>query len=163
MVMVLIGILGAVAMSRFFDRSSVDVRTFSDQTLAMLRYGQKMAIAQNRPVYVRLNGASIALCFDSACSVTVPAPGAGNDASAATLAACGGTAHWFCAAPDASVRYASAPATPWFYFNALGKPYAAADAPGAVDSSFAALAIQIRRSSESQTVFVEIETGYVHQ
>lgn len=162
MVLVLIGILGTVAVSRFFDRSSVNVHTFADQTLALLRYGQKMAIAQNRPVYVRLNGHSIALCFDAACSVTVAEPG-GNDASATTMAACGADTHWFCAAPDVGVSYVATPATPWFYFSALGKPYAAVDAVNAVNSSFAALALKIQRSTEMATVFVEIETGYVHQ
>lgn len=161
-VLVLIGILGAVASSRFIGRESFDARAYTDQTLSMLRFAQKVAIAQNRQVFVRLDGASIALCFDSACATRVLAPG-GNGASTETLAACSGDTSWYCEAPPNGAAYSSTPATALFSFSALGKPFAAADVAASGDSTFATLALEIRRSAERQTLFVEMETGHVHQ
>ena len=69
-VIVIMGIMGAVAASRYFDRSSFDASAYTEQVRAMLRYGQKVAIAQNRPVFVRLDGSSVALCFTSSCTET---------------------------------------------------------------------------------------------
>jgi MSHA pilin protein MshC len=167
-VLVLTGILGAVASSRLIGRESFDARAYTDQTLSMLRFAQKVAIAQNRRVFVRLDGASIALCFDDACATRVLAPG-GNGASKETLAACSGDKTWHCEAPPTGARYALTPpapyaSQPYFYFSALGKPYAAADAAfPAGDSTFAGLRLEIQRSGERQTLFVEMETGHVHQ
>jgi hypothetical protein len=50
-----------------------------------------------------------------------------------------------------------------FYFSALGRPYAATDTDPAGDSTFSKLELQIRRGGESQPVYVEEDTGYVHQ
>lgn len=79
-VMVIIGVLAVAAMPRFFERSTFDSRAFSDQTLAILRYAQKTAIAQRRPVCVAFSGAgvvpasvtlTISQAFGGACSVGV--------------------------------------------------------------------------------------------
>lgn len=51
-IMVIIGILGAVAVPRFFDRGTFDSRGFHDQVISALRYAQKAAIAQRRLVCV---------------------------------------------------------------------------------------------------------------
>lgn len=51
-VMVIIGILAAVTIPRFFDRNTFDTRGFYDQTISTLRYAQKTAIAQRRLVCV---------------------------------------------------------------------------------------------------------------
>ena len=164
-VLVLTGILGAVASSRFIGRESFDIRAYTDQTLATLRFAQKVAITQNRPVFVRLNGASIALCFDAACTVRVLAPG-GNSASSETLAACASDKTWYCEAPPAATTYALSPAlnasNPYFFFSALGKPYAASDGSTG-DGSFATLTLTLQRGGELQKLYVEQDTGYVHQ
>jgi MSHA pilin protein MshC len=170
-VLVLIGILGAVASSRFIGRESFDARAYADQTLALLRFAQKSAIAQNRRVFVRLDGASVALCFDDvSCTTRVLAPG-GNSASARTLAACAEDKTWFCEALPAAMSTTLEPAAPyvgrpWFYFSALGKPYAALDVdavPASSDATFVTLALHIQRGSQWQTLFVESETGYAHR
>jgi MSHA pilin protein MshC len=168
-VMIIIGILSAVGLARFIDRKSFDADEFVGQAKSMLRYGQKVAIAQNRPVYVRLNGASIALCFDSACASAnrVQAPGGTNTGSSATLAACSNDSKWQCEAVPANVSYTLAPSAPYtgannfFYFDALGKPYAAADATTSATSTFAPLTISISADS-TRSIVVEQETGYVH-
>lgn len=155
MMMVLIGVLAVVAMPRFIDRLTFDELTFFDQTKSMLRYAQKLAVAQNRQVYVRLNGSSIALCYDAACGNRV-APASGNGSGAT---ACAGDTNWFCEAPPNGVSYTSGSAL--FYFSAQGKPYNSGDTEP--NSSFTGqLSITITSNGSSRTIFVEQETGYVH-
>lgn len=164
-VIVLIGILGAIGAGRFFDSKPFDALEFADQTKAMLRYGQKVAIAQNRPVYVRLVNNSIALCFDAACSsYVIPASGA-NSGSTATLAACSAQTKWYCESAPRNMSYALAPALTlnnYFYFNALGKPYAAIDTVGQLNSTFSRLVMTISGDNVARTVTIEPETGYVY-
>ncbi|WP_395012151.1 Tfp pilus assembly protein FimT/FimU [Undibacterium sp.] len=52
MVMVILGILSAIALPRFNGRVEYDSRGFFDQTQNMIRYAQKTAIGQRRPVWV---------------------------------------------------------------------------------------------------------------
>ena len=73
-VIVIIGILSVVALPRFFDRSAYDARGFADQTQSMVRYGQKVAIAQRTNVFVVVSAGAVALCYDAACSSAVPSP-----------------------------------------------------------------------------------------
>jgi MSHA pilin protein MshC len=63
MVMVLIGVLAAYAVPKF-DKSGFDARGFHDETLALLRYAQKTAIAQRRTVCVTLNATGVTLSMD---------------------------------------------------------------------------------------------------
>lgn len=155
MIMILLGVLAVVAMPRMFDRLTFDELAFFDQTKSMLRYAQKLAVAQNRPVYVRLNGSSVALCYDAACSSRVaPASGSGTGAIA-----CSSDSNWFCEAPPNGVSYTSGNAL--FYYSAQGKPYNPGDTEP--NSTFTGqLSITITSSGSSRTIFVEQETGYVH-
>src|ERR1700756_2928760 len=57
MVIVITGIVASFAVGRFFDRKGFEADIIVDRTKGMLRYAQKLAIAQNRPVFVRLDGA----------------------------------------------------------------------------------------------------------
>jgi MSHA pilin protein MshC len=158
-VMVLIGILGAVGAARFFERTGFDADAFTEQTRAMLRYAQKAAIAQNRPVYVRLAGSAVALCFDKnapcAPGNQVPAPSGNNSGSAATIAACGSQA-WYCEARPAGVTLVLPVGTSYVSFDALGRP---SNDAGAVASG--GLAINISGDGIGRAVSVAQETGYV--
>ncbi len=58
--MIIIGILAAVALPRFFQRSTFESRAFYDQTLAILRYAQKTAVAQRRMVCVAFSDLNVA-------------------------------------------------------------------------------------------------------
>jgi MSHA pilin protein MshC len=160
-VIIVVGILGAVAAGRFLGRSSFDSVAYADQAAALLRYAQKVAVAQNRNVYVRVDAAGIALCYQSACGAgnRVLAPGTGNSGSAATVAACANDATWACEAPPAQVRVTPVAS---FYFDALGKPFAAADIAPTPVSTFAKLDVVVRASESVRTISVEMETGYVH-
>jgi MSHA pilin protein MshC len=161
-VMILIGVLGAIASARFFNRSGFDVPAFADQAEAALRFAQKEAIAQNRPVYVRLDGASISLCYDtsSPCSQLqrVVAPfSVSTDSTYCTAS------NWYCVRGPANVTYKvargsgnlSLPIT--MAFDALGRPLDAA-----LVQLSAATTVSVAAGSESATVTVEPDTGYVH-
>ena len=167
-VIVLIGVLGGVAATRYFDRQSFDSDQFTDQAKGMLRYAQKVAVAQNRPVFVRLDGASIALCFDATCSAAnrLAAPGAANSGSSATLSNCNAASSWACEAPPNGISYVLSQSYTYFYFDALGKPYAPADAVGQLASTFAGLTLTIKSSNApsgiNPVITVVAETGYVY-
>lgn len=55
-VMVIVGILAVVALPRFFTVSQFEDRGSADQVKALLRYTQKVAIAQHRNVGVAISG-----------------------------------------------------------------------------------------------------------
>ena len=61
--LIIASILTLVALPRLFDQQAFDARIFHDRAQSMLRYAKKIAIAQNRNVYVRLDGTSFAFCF----------------------------------------------------------------------------------------------------
>lgn len=167
-VLILIGILGAIGAARFFSRSGFDAAAYAEQGAAMLRYAQKLAIAQNRPVYVRASTQGIALCYTAAspcpAAQQVAAPSGNNSGSAATRAFCavGGSyaSAWNCEAVPAGIGMGLNPATAGaFFFNGLGRPYMATDAG---DSTFTGLALTVSGDDISRTVSVSQETGYVY-
>jgi MSHA pilin protein MshC len=159
-VIIIVGILGSFAATRFIGRSSFDSIAFADQSAALLRYAQKVAVAQNRNVYARVQANGIALCYDPACSAgnRVAAPGGTNSNSAATRLACV-EATWACEAPAAQVTITP---LPQFYFDALGKPFLASDVPPTPVSLFTTRAITIKADTSVRTITIEMETGYVH-
>ncbi|SFG63619.1 MSHA pilin protein MshC [Duganella sp. CF458] len=158
-VLVVIGILSAVAFNRFFDRGGYTAAGFAAQVKATLRYGQKLAIAQNRPIYVYLDSTSVALCFAASCSAAnhVRDPGGGNGYNG--TAQCSSDRTWACVAPPANVALVMSPANAannHFYFDAGGKPQLQSGA------EFASLNLQVRAGSDQQAVRVQWETGYVY-
>ncbi|MES2297878.1 MAG: type II secretion system protein [Pseudomonadota bacterium] len=161
-VIILVGILGTVAAGRFFERKGFDAVAFTDQARSMLRYGQKIAIAQNRPVYVQLNSNRIALCFDAACTLHLSSV-AGNSGSALTLSTCG-DASWDCEAVPSGISYAASPnsAPTTMSFSALGRPFAAGDDPSSTLSTFQQTRLRITGDGANHDVLIEVESGYVH-
>lgn len=166
-VMVLIGILGAVASARYFDSAGFDAAGYAEQTRSMLRYAQKSAIAQRRPVFVVFSNKRIALCFnwrsDPSCAGAnrVQAPSGANSGAAATVAACGAGA-WYCEGTPDRLAYTLAPAgAPYFFFDPQGRPFAAADPYPGDASSFAGLVLRITGDGLNHDVTVSQESGYV--
>lgn len=156
-VMVLIGILSAIAAGRFFDRSGFDAAAFADQTRALLRYAQKAAIARNAPVFVQLDDNRIALCYSApqgncAPADRVPSPG-GNGGGSASDTHCQAPG-WFCIGRPDGVQLALSKPMTEFSFDALGRPAVA-------NGEFAGLSLTITSPGESRTVSVSQETGYV--
>lgn len=164
-VLIIMGILAAVALPRFFQKQTFDARAFSDQAQSMMRYAQKLAIAQNRNVHVRLNGNSIAFCFlpfaaDGSCTDQVPALLNLNSGSTNTRARCGNSTTWLCEAIPNELTHTITPSISGFFFNALGKPFNVGDTPP--DSSFTKVTMSFSGGGLAQNVVVERETGYVH-
>ena len=156
-VMVLIGILGAIAASRLFDRRGFDADAFADQTRALLRYAQKTAIARNTPVFVQLDDNRIALCYEApegncapAKRIAAPAAGVGGEASATHCQ----DERWYCIGLPEGVQVSLSAALTEFSFDALGRPVASS-------GSFGGLAMTIASPGETRTVTVNQETGYV--
>ncbi len=133
LVMVIAGILAAVAMPRMIGRNSFDTRGFADQLAATVRFAQKLAIAQRTDVFVSLTASDATLCYDAACAT--PAPGPGGE-KPYTITAPGGVV----IAPAMVLD-----------FDAGGRP----------KNITAQLDIQVNGTG-THHVFVEQETGYVH-
>lgn len=177
MVMVLIGILGAVAGNRFFGSQVFEARAYADQSKALIRYAQKLAIAQNRNVYVRSTPDGFAVCLDAGAACATPgdrvqAPGGGNNGSAATRSFCVSgayVANWACIGRPAAVavavngsgQRAEMAAGGFFFFDAAGRPFNRADPASGGSSTFARLTLNVRSGNQTSTLNVEAETGYV--
>lgn len=136
LVMVIAGILAAVAVPRMIGRNSFDTRGFADQLGATVRFAQKLAVAQRRDVFVQLTANDATLCYDptAPCPAANLAPGPGGE-KPYTVSAPGGVA--------------IAPATV-LGFRAGGVPDITAQ-----------LDIQVNGTG-THHVWVEQETGYVH-
>jgi MSHA pilin protein MshC len=157
-VLVLTGILAAIGVGRYFDRPAFDVPAYAEQVRAMLRFGQKLAVARNRDVFVRIEANRIYLCH-AAPSGGCPAnrqvivPGGYSADDAASLSQCG-SGNWYCLGKPAGMAWTTSPTPDWLRFDALGRPLLPSDAPGA-------LTVNITGGKESASVQVVEETGYV--
>lgn len=65
MVIVMLGVLAIFAAPRMLNTGDFKARGFHDETLSLLRYAQKTAIAQRRTVCVALNTTGITLTMDT--------------------------------------------------------------------------------------------------
>lgn len=174
-VILLVAILSTYAASRFFNRTGFDAAGYAEQVRAMTRYAQKLAIAQNRNVFVTGSPDGMALCYANAfpcpANQTVPAPGGANSGSSATSAFCvsGGAyvANWYCEGrPNAVTISFAGGSTPPFYFNGLGKPFLPGDMPAngtpSQNSSFVTATINVSGDDVAIPVTISQETGYVN-
>jgi MSHA pilin protein MshC len=166
-VILLVGILGAIGAGRFFNRTGFDAAAFGEQGAAMLRYAQKLAIAQNRRVFVQASTQGLSLCYSAASPCAdadrVSAPSGSSSGGSATRAFCtsGGAyvAAWDCEGVPGGATMTLNPAdAAVFYFNGLGRPYLATDNG---DSNFQGLALTISGDGAARTISVAQETGYV--
>ncbi len=132
MVMVLIGVLAAYAVPKF-DKSGFDARGFHDETLGLLRYAQKAAIAQRRAVCVTLGATGVSLKIFAAN----PAVGACSAASSLSLPS----------TPRGGTGLTGSVAS--FQFSPLGGTDQNADIVIAITNSTA--------------ITVDAVTGYVHE
>ena len=137
LVIVVAGILAAVAVPRLVGRNAFDERGFADQLAATVRFAQKLAVAQHTDIYVQLTANDATLCY----FVTAPCPAASRAPGP------GGEKPYTVSAPSGVVISPAATLD----FDAGGRPVNIA----------AQLDIQVNGSG-THHVFVEQETGYVH-
>jgi MSHA pilin protein MshC len=138
-VMVIIGILAAVALPSFTD-VTFDRRGFYDQTMAALRYAQKTAIASRRDVCVTFGTSPSTVSFAIASS-------AGSGASCDTPLTGPTGVSPFTVTAQGGVTYTPGPTG--FRFDALGRP-----------SPNAAQTFQV--TGLPLNITIEKETGHVH-
>lgn len=148
MVLVMLGVLAVFAAPRVFNRGDFEARGFHDQTLSILRFAQKTAIAQRRTVCVAVGGSTVTLSIANAaainsCSVNLPGP-----TGEASLTAKSG------------VSFSSIPVS--FNFDGLGQPVEVDTVvpPPPIPVLSAIRVLQVANVSRSITV--EAVTGYVH-
>jgi len=139
MVLTMVGVLAAVVGPKLFATGTFDARGFHDETLALLRFAHKSAIAQRRPVCVvfGVNTARLAIDSDrnsatgaSGCEANLTGP---RGDSPGAIAARG------------TVQYAATPAS--VIIDGLGQPAAGQT---------------LQVSGATRTITVEATTGYVH-
>jgi len=147
MVIVILGVLAVFAVPRLFDSGDFYARGFHDETLSLLRYAQKAAIAQRRTVCVAFTSTSATLTMASAASTY-------NCATFVALTGPNGTPT-VNAKPGVTFNPTSpATAADWnFNFDGLGQP---------IDGSGVAKATQNIKINNATDVVVEAVTGYVH-
>lgn len=146
MVIVLVGILAAIAGPRWIGQTEFDARGFYDQTLGMLRYAQKVAIAQRRDVWVQVDQATGNICLtylavDPNCATNL------TTSTNAVLDPANGA--WFKKTTPKNVTLGSSFS---FKFTALGRP----------NPNVSQSIVITGGASGGGTIVVESETGYVH-
>jgi MSHA pilin protein MshC len=80
MIIVIVGILAALAGPRMLDTRGFTSRGFYDESLAVVRYAQKTAIAWRRPVVVCVLANGVAAISNADCNAPayLPHPANGN-------------------------------------------------------------------------------------
>jgi MSHA pilin protein MshC len=149
MVIVMLGVLAVFAAPRMFNTGDFNARGFHDETVSLLRFAQKAAIAQRRTVCVAFTATTVSLTMarDPAttdCSTPVPAGLAGprgeNPAAVPST--------------PKGISFLNGVAPTPFSFNGLGQPMNTAGVLLADKS-----VIHISNASD---ITVEADTGYVH-
>jgi MSHA pilin protein MshC len=135
MVIVLAGIIAAVAAPRFFRKSEYDARGYHELSIQATRYAQKLALASGCPVRVVFAPGGFSLQYGGGpCSGAVQRPGGGVFADAAP--------------PGVSVASGS------ICFDSVGRPRDA-DCNNLLATAFAI-------GIGGRTLSVEPATGFIH-
>lgn len=137
-VMLIMGILAAVAGPRFADTSAFKGAAAVETTLATLRAAQRTAVARRLPVHVQVDasGGHISLCNDAACASAIASPD--------------GQPRWL--QLDADLRFASSAS---YSIDAFGRP-----------SFSTPLQVQVTHASGAPAgpaLQVATDTGYVYK
>lgn len=132
----IVGILAAVALPRFIGRTGFDSRAFHDESLGIVRYAQKTAIAWRRSVFVCVTANSVTAGAASGCAAPLTSPATG---AALTATAPSGV---------------TLPVTS-FSFDSGGRPNPDAQVTIAFTSTIS--------GDPARQIVVERETGYVHR
>ena len=146
-VVLLLGILAAYALPRFFTRSDFEGRGYFEQALSGVRYAQKLAIVSGCDIRTAINSSGFAVdqwmnggdCRANAGGGLIPVQQPGGGAFSYP-------------APSGVTISGSV----LFYFDALGRPREALAGPGFGATILARQNIVI----SGRTLTIEPETGY---
>jgi MSHA pilin protein MshC len=147
-VMVIVGVLSAVALPRVFDQSEFAARGGRDFLASGLRYAQKSAIALRRSVCVDVAGSTVA-------ATIAAAPGADQSCNAGAALAHPANGLSFADPANALPGGAAVTAAASVIFDSAGRPLGAPSAP-------LAGAMTIVVAGHPVPVSIEPETGLVH-
>jgi MSHA pilin protein MshC len=142
-VLVITGILAAVAIPRLFDKSGFAARGARDYVASALRYAQKSAVAMRRNVCVTVGTTAVTMTY-------APTAGSGVACSAAVVNPATGQ-------PYASTSYeqgATVSGTLSIAFDSLGRPMSSGLALLTTSQS-------VSVSGYPTAITIEPETGYV--
>lgn len=131
-VMLIAGILAAIALPRFTDAES-KATWYTEEVAAAVRFAQRQAVAQHRDVFVCVQANAVSLGYDAACTGAAPQPGAIVEIP-----------QQFVAPSNVNLGASTTP----FSFNALGQPNPVAG-------------VSVTLTGAGKTVNVTRETGYV--
>jgi MSHA pilin protein MshC len=140
-----VSVLAAFAVPRFVGTTAFQSRGTYNQAQSIIRYAQKLAIAQRQsspktPIYVVMSSTSLKACYDAACTSPVSDPTTG---SAMSLSA------------PTSVSFSTSPSTTSFYYDGSGAPSLSSQLTVTVSSAGS--------GDVNRSFYVEATTGYVHQ
>jgi MSHA pilin protein MshC len=141
--LVVLGIIAAVAGPRMFGPDAFKSRGFYDQATATVRYAQKIAIAQRRPVFVCVNAPAvgdISVSYASGCAVQISDP---DKNPGDTLKV---------SAPSGVSLASNAPGGIFSFLSGLGQT--SAKVTITLNSTIA--------DDPARSIVIENETGYVH-
>ena len=147
-VIVLLGVLAVVAAPRIFNNADFYARGFHDETMALLRYAQKTAIAQRRTVCVTFTVAAVSTASLGIASLEAVATcntnlvGPRGDTPGTVTSRSGVN---YTATPPAAVS-----------FDGLGQPL---DTGGTPITSARTITV----SGSGKVITIEPATGYVHE
>lgn len=143
-VIVLVGIVALIAAPRFFSQPTFDAARFHEAAISAIRYGQKVAVAQRRDVFVVTSASTVALCYDAGCTTPsnrLKVPGSDDYFEVHIPSGIGITI----------TPITITPLNP-FNFNSLGQP-----------NPNAQITLAISGDGTTRLIVVEQETGYVHK
>lgn len=146
--LLVVGVLAVGVLPRFVNLSLFDSASYADQLAALLRYGQKVAIAQRRMVVIDWSDAAAPLfqayaqseprtCTSGGTPIPVPGGSFHAATTAVTLTSSSGTR---------------------LCFDALGKPYL----PGGALATTLRIEVRDADATLRRSIDIEAETGYVH-
>lgn len=138
-VMVITGIIAAIAAPRFIGVDAFDARGSHGTLVSALRYAQKTAIAQRRNVFVNINTATRVVCL-----------GYTNDCSSAVIDPSTQAAYSKTLSSNVTITASTTP----IGFDGLGRPVPNATATFTIQNA-------VVPAESTRTITVEAETGYV--
>lgn len=130
----IVAIIAAIAVPRFTGTDTFASRGFYDEAQAVVRFGQKTAIAWRRSIFVCVTPTSVSAATAAGCATPLTNPATGNPLTAS--------------APSG----VTLTPTGDFSFDGLGRPSA-----GTTTTLTSTIA-----GDPARQIVVEAETGYVH-